>query len=84
MCFDFLYEYLLILSELNENWIFRKIFENPQISDFIKIRPVGAELFHADRPTEGWTGMTKKITAFFFTFANFAIAPKNSNDKLST
>jgi len=34
--------------------------ENAQISTFIKIRPVGAELFHA-----GWrAGMTKLTVAF--------------------
>ena len=27
--------------------------KNNQISNFMKIRPVGAELFHADRRTEG-------------------------------
>jgi hypothetical protein len=39
----------------------RQIFEkNTQISNFIKIHPVGAELFHADRRTDGQTeGMTK-------------------------
>jgi hypothetical protein len=34
----------------------RQIFENKkkaQISNFIKIRPVGVELFHADRQTDG-------------------------------
>jgi hypothetical protein len=30
----------------------------------MKIRPVGAEIFHADRPIEGRTGMTKPIAAF--------------------
>ena len=38
----------------------RQIFEKTQISSFIKIRPVGAELFHADRQTD----MTKLIVAF--------------------
>ena len=42
--------------------------KNPQISNFMKIRPVGAELFHAD----GRTDMTKLIVAF----RNFANAPK--------
>jgi len=42
--------------------------------DFIKIRPVGTELFHADRRTCGErTDMTKLIVAF----RNFANAPKN-------
>jgi hypothetical protein len=43
-----------------------------QISNFIKIRPVGAELFHADRQRDGRTGMSKLIVAF----RNFANAPK--------
>jgi len=38
------------------------------MSNYIKIRPVGTELFHADRQT----GMTKLIVAF----RNFANAPK--------
>jgi len=37
------------------------------MSNFMKIRPVGVELFHAD----GQTDMTKLI----FTFRNFAKAP---------
>jgi hypothetical protein len=38
-------------------------------SHFIKIHPVGVQLFHAD----GWTDMTKPIVAF----RDFADAPKN-------
>jgi hypothetical protein len=30
-----------------------------KIPNFMKIRPVGAELFQADRQTEEWTDMTK-------------------------
>ena len=30
----------------------------------MKIHPVGAELFHADGRTDGWTDMTKLIVAF--------------------
>jgi hypothetical protein len=30
----------------------------------MKIRPAGAELFHADRHTDGRTDMTKLIVAF--------------------
>jgi hypothetical protein len=43
--------------------------KNPQISNFTKIRPVGAELFHAN----GRTDMTKLTVAN----RNFANAPKN-------
>ena len=46
-----------------------------KISNFIEIRAVGAELFHAD----GRTDMTKLIVAF----RNFANAPQNSNTKFS-
>ena len=47
---------------------------NIQISNFIKIRPVGTELFHADRQTDRKTDMTKVMV----TFRNFANAPKNT------
>jgi len=43
--------------------------KNTQISNFIEIRPVGAELFHAD----GQADTTKLIVAF----SNSANAPKN-------
>jgi len=29
--------------------------KNPQMSNFMKIRPVGAEMFHAYGWREGWT-----------------------------
>ena len=38
----------------NQNWIFKKNF---QISDFLEIRPNGADLFHSD----GQTDMTKSF-----------------------
>ena len=48
----------------------KQIFEKKvQISSFIKICPVGADLFHADTQTD----KTKRIVAF----RNFANAPKN-------
>jgi hypothetical protein len=46
----------------------RRIFEKSQISNFIKIRPVGAELLHADKRTD----MTKLTVAF----RSFPNAPK--------
>jgi hypothetical protein len=48
----------------------------PQISNFMKIHPVGAELFQAVRQTDN---MTKLIVAF----RNFANAPKNWRHSLS-
>jgi len=38
---------------------FDKFSQNIQMSYFMKIRPVGAELFHADRQTDRWTDMSK-------------------------
>jgi hypothetical protein len=61
MCYVLLYKslcvkYLLFLSDFNESGAsthFQK--KTPQISNFINIRPVGADLFHADRRTERYT-----------------------------
>jgi len=41
----------------------------------MKLRPVGAELLHADGRTDGQTDMTKLIVAFL----NFANAPENQS-----
>jgi hypothetical protein len=46
---------------------------NTQISNFMKIRPVGAELSHADRWAGGQTGLPKLTVDF----RNYAKAPKN-------
>jgi len=62
-------KYPLFLPEFNETWIFSKNFRKTQVLNFVKIRAVGAELFHAD----GQTDTTKLIVAF----RNFAKAPKN-------
>ena len=50
-----------ILMKLKFPYRFSK---NTQISNFIKIRPVIAELLHADRLTDGQTSMTKLTVAF--------------------
>jgi len=45
-------KYPLFLSDFNETLIFSTDFsKNTQISDFMIIRPLGPELFHADRQT---------------------------------
>jgi len=48
------YQALIKLNFLN------RYLKNPQISNFIKIHPVGAQLFHAD----GWTDMMTLTVAF--------------------
>jgi hypothetical protein len=55
--------------------MFSKYFrKKADISGFVKIRPVRAELFHTDEQTEGQTEVTKlKVD-----FRNFADAPKKS------
>ena len=47
--------------------------KNTQIPNFIKVRPVGAELFHADRRTDGHG---TKLVVIFRKFTN---APKNTS-----
>ena len=60
---------ILLQLQLNLNFLHRFI---PNISNFMKICPVGAELFHADgKKMEGRVGMTK-ITR---TYRNFTNAP---------
>jgi hypothetical protein len=47
-------KYLTLSSDFQRIWIFSTDFgKNLQISNFIKIRPVGAELFRADGRTDG-------------------------------
>jgi hypothetical protein len=46
-------KYLLLLSDFNQNLTFLDIFsKNPKISNFMKICPVGAKLFHVDRQAD--------------------------------
>ena len=54
------------------------MFFREKKSEFVKIRQVGAELFHADRQTDVHTHTTKLIV----TFRNFGNAPKTENVKI--
>jgi hypothetical protein len=68
-------KYRLILSYFNLiltlRTNFRKKKKITKMPNFIKFRPVRAELLHADRRTAGWTDTTKLIVSF----RNFANAP---------
>jgi hypothetical protein len=62
-------KYLFFLSDFNGKLNFLNTFlKSTQISNFIKIHPVAAELFQADRD------MTRLRVVFFCNFAN---VPKN-------
>jgi hypothetical protein len=50
--------------------MFDRFSKNPKIQNFMKMRAMGAELFHADRQTH----RRKNIIV---AFRNFANAPKN-------
>jgi hypothetical protein len=59
-------KYPLLLSDFNGIWILFGIFfsKNAQISNNMKIRPVVAELFHADWRTDGHRDMTNQESLF--------------------
>ena len=44
---------------------FWQFFENIQMSNFMKIRPVGAELFHGDRRTDRHDEANSRFSQFF-------------------
>ena len=60
-----------ILERLQWNLNFLTFSKNPQVSNFIKIRALVAELFCADRQTDRQTDMTQLVVAL----RNFANAP---------
>jgi len=57
--------YPLFVSEFSVAFnILDKIVKNIQLSDLIQIRPVVAEVLHADGRTDGHTDNTKLIVTF--------------------
>ena len=46
--------------------------KNTQILNFMKIRPVTSEVFHADRRTESWAGGRRDVTELILTVSNLA------------
>ena len=62
--------YPFFLSDFNVTCILPSDFRKKkvQISNFVKIRPVGAELFHADRRSD-----MRKLVVAFRDFANATI-----------
>jgi len=78
MCIGLHVYYPYFLSDFNQNRIFFMDFtKNTQISSFMKIRPVGAELCHADRRRDGQTDKQTDMTMLIAAFYNFAKAPEN-------
>jgi len=60
-------KYPLFLSDFNVTWIFSTDSKNgPDISNVMRIRPMAAELFHAD----GRTDRHGELTVAFRTFTN--------------
>jgi hypothetical protein len=62
-----------------KEYFFERLSKNVQISNFMKIRPVKAELFHADRRTDRedrWKEGQAEVTNLIDAFRNFANAPK--------
>jgi len=71
----------IILAGFQQNLNFLGGFsKNTQISNLIKICPVGAEFFHTNAQVDRQTDFTKLILAF----RNVANAPKNPPKKLFT
>ena len=60
-------KYTLFLSDFNKIWIFsRQTFEKKsQMSNFMKIGPVAAELFHKDKRTDRQDEANSRCSQFY-------------------
>jgi hypothetical protein len=57
-------KYHLFLSGLNEIYFSNKFTKTPQITNFVKIHPLGAELFHAGGQTERHDEANSRFSQF--------------------
>ena len=72
-------KYPLFLLDFNETNLLERISKNTQLSNFLKICRVGAEVFHADRRTD----MTMLIIAFRkFAYARHIGSPTLNKEQL--
>jgi len=55
-----------------------RFFKNTQISNFIKIHTVAAELFHADRRKDGQTDRHEKANGRYFQFCKHTYKALNN------
>ena len=70
-------KYPIFLPDFNENVIFWTDFsKNPQISSFVKIRPLGAEIFHADEQTDRQTDRQVEANNRFMQFCEHLPPPE--------
>ena len=72
MYIGFHVKYPLFLSDFNETGIFSTDFEKTQRSNFMKIRPMEAELFNADGWTDGRTDRNDENNSRFSQFCESA------------
>jgi hypothetical protein len=72
--------YLLFLKDFKETRILCREFRKTQISNFMKIRPLGAKLFHAG----GLTDRQTDIRILTVGFRNFANAPETTQEIYNT
>jgi len=58
----------LLLLDINETIFFDRFFKNAQVLDFMKLHPVGVELFHAGRQTDRQTDRDGQARSCFSQF----------------